>query len=62
MEEFDCIIDRLKDRKLYPNSNENKIYLFDDNDDDNNFFNKTKFEKTNIGFNNKQLKDNDLED
>ena len=65
LEEFDCIIDKLKDRKL--NFDENKTNLIENNNNNNNNYdykymeNIDKFEKNTIGFNNKKLKNDDTE-
>jgi hypothetical protein len=58
LEEFDCIIDKLRDRKS--NNCENKTVLIDNNNENNICFNKNN-NKNYIENNNQQLKDNDSE-
>lgn len=60
LEEFDCIIDKIKDRKINKNDNNNDINNYNNNEDIY-YSTKNKLDKSSIGFNNQQLKDNDTE-
>ena len=57
LEEFDCVIEKLKDRRF--NFNDNKTNLIDNNDK--NLENLSGHEKNTIGFNNQKLKNDDAE-